>query len=145
MRVRWYEQADDDYRRKYWGSYVEGSEFDVYEWIESTETPLEYSGEGIPFDIENYLIDQVFNKFTGTYDKKYYYWVRNLTTVPGLDRTASASSVSQQIESPKLQNIPTFGAMSNNSLVLNNVKGYLSDDDHVFQINFRRSDSKYTN
>ena len=20
MRVRWYEQADDDYRRKYWGS-----------------------------------------------------------------------------------------------------------------------------
>ena len=145
MRVRWYEQADDDYRRKYWGSYVEGSEFDVYEWIESTETPLEYSGEGIPFDIENYLIDQVFNKFTGTYDNKYYFWVRNLTSVPGLDRTASASSVSQQIESPKMQNIPTFGAMSNNSIVLNNVKEYLSDDDHVFQINFRRSDSKYTN
>ena len=31
-------------------------EFDVYEWIESTETPLEYSGEGVPFDIENYLL-----------------------------------------------------------------------------------------
>ena len=41
---------------------LQGPEFDVYEWIESTETPLEYSGEGVPFDIENYLIDQVFNK-----------------------------------------------------------------------------------
>ena len=146
MRVRWYEQAEDDYRRQYWASYVDGSQFDVYEWIESLETPIEYSGEGTPFDIETYLIDQVYNNFTGTYDNKYYYWVKDISSVPNHeDRTASALSVSQQIASPKMQNIPTYGAISNNSIVLNNVKGFLKDDDNVFQLNFRRTESKYTN
>ena len=146
MRVRWYEQSDEDYRRRYWASYVDGSQFDVYEWIESTQTPLEYSGVGTPLDVEKYLIDQVYNKNTGTYDNKYYYWVKDLQSVPSIgDRSSSALSVGQQIASPKLQNIPTYGAISNNSIVLNNVKSHIKDDDSVFQLNFKRSDSKYGN
>ena len=146
MRVRWYEQAEPDYRRQYWASYVDGSQFDVYEWIESTETPIEYTGPGVPFDVEKYLIDQRYNSATGTYSNLYYYWVKDLQDIPNAsDRTASASSVSQQIASPKLQSIPTFGAISNNSIVLNNVKSYLNDDENVFQVNFRRTDSKYKN
>jgi len=146
MRVRWYEQSDNDYRRKYWASYMDGSKFDVYEWIESTETPIEYSGKGTPLDVEKYLIDQRFNSVTGLYNNVYYYWVKDIQDVPNVaNRSASASSISQLIESPKLQNIPTFGAISNNSIVLNNVKGYLTDDQGVFQVNFRRTDSRYTN
>ena len=146
MRVRWYEQSNEDYRRRYWASYVNGSQFDVYEWIESTQTPLEYSGEGTPLDVEKYLIDQVYNKNTGTYDNKYYYWVKDLQSVPNIgDRSSSALSIGQQIASPKLQNIPTYGAISNNSIVLNNIKSYITDDESVFQLNFKRSDSKYGN
>ena len=146
MRVRWYEQADEDYRRKYWASYMNGSQFDVYQWIESTQTPLEYTGQGTPLDIEKYLIDQVYNTNTGTYDNKYYYWVKDLPSVPNTgNRSASAFNISQQISSPKMQNIPTYGAISNNSIVLNNVKSYLKDDDSVFQLNFKRSESRYGN
>jgi hypothetical protein len=146
MRVRWYEQANEDYRRKYWASYMDGSQFDVYEWLESTQTPLEYTGKGTPLDVEKYLIDQVYNANTGTYDNKYYYWVKDLPSVPNLgDRSASAFNISQQIASPKMQNIPTYGAISNNSIVLNNVKSYVKDDDSVFQLNFRRSESRYGN
>ena len=146
MRVRWYEQSDDDYRRQYWGSYVDGSQVDVYEWIESTETPIEYSGPGTPLDIEKYLIDQRYVSSTGLFKNLYYYWVKDITDVPNVKgRTASASSVASLIASPKLQNIPTFGAISNNSIVLNNVKSYLTDDESVFQINFKRTDSKYKN
>ena len=146
MRVRWYEQSDDDYRRQYWGSYVDGSKVDVYEWIESTETPIEYSGEGTPLDIEKYLIDQKYMSSTGIFTNLYYYWVKDITEVPQVKgRTASASSVASLIASPKLENIPTFGAISNNSIVLNNVKSYLTDDESVFQINFKRTETKYKN
>ena len=48
MRVRWYEQADNNYRAKYWGSYIRGSKYEVFEWIESDDIPGEYTGKGTP-------------------------------------------------------------------------------------------------
>ena len=124
MRVRWYEQADDDYRRQYWGSYVDGSQVDVYEWIESTESPIDYTGPGVPFNIEKYLIDQRYVSSTGTYNNLYYFWVKGLQDVPNVNgRTSSASNIEQQIASPKLQNIPTYGAIQI-IIVLNSAKPF---------------------
>ena len=114
IRVRWYEQADNNYRAKYWGSYISGSRFEVYEWIESNDIPSEYTGKGLPLSLEDYLVDQVFNRKTNTYTNKYYYWVQGIDSVPaGIShRTISARQVARLIQSPKQEQIPTYGVLS---------------------------------
>ena len=146
VRVRWYEQADNNYRSKYWGTYISGSEFNVYEWIESRDIPSEYSGKGTPLSLDNYLVDQVFNRNTNTYTNIYYYWVKDLETVPShKDRTLSAKQVADIIKSPKREQIPTYGVISENTMLLNNAKEYLTDDNSALQTNFARKDTKYDN
>ena len=147
MRVRWYEQAGVEYRADYWGSYVTGSRFEVYEWVESKDIPSEYSGKGIPFNLDNYLVDQVFNKKTNTYSNTYYYWVRNIDTVPESipNRTISARQVERLIESPRSELVPTYSIVDDKTMLFNNVKKYLTDDNSVVQTNFSRKDTKYDN
>ena len=147
MRVRWYEQASVDYRADYWGSYVTGSSFEVYEWIESKDIPSEYTGQGTPFSLDDYVIDQVFNRKTNAYSNTYYYWVRDLESIPEgkTDRTISARQVERLIESPKNELIPTYGVVDKNTMLFNNLKEYLTDDNSVLQSNFSRKDTKYEN
>ena len=147
MRVRWYEQADVDYRADYWGSYVTGSKFEVYEWIESTELPSDYTGKGTPFNFDSYIVDQQFNRKTNTYFNTYYYWVRNIDSVPQnvSNRTISARQVERLLESPRNELVPTYGVIDNKTMLFNNVKGYLTDDNSVIQTNFSRKNTKYDN
>ena len=147
MRVRWYEQANVDYRADYWGSYITGSSFDVYEWIESKEIPAEYTGKGTPFNVDTYLVDQVFNRRSNTYDNTYYYWVRDIDKVPSniKDRTVSARQVARLLRSPGTELIPTYSVIDDKTMLFNNVKEYLTDNNSVLQSNFSRKDSKYEN
>ena len=146
VRVRWYEQADNNYRSKYWGTYISGSEFNVYEWIESREIPSEYSGKGTPLSLENYIVDQVFNRNTNTYTNIYYYWVKGIDLVPAnKGRTLSSNQVAAIIESPKREQIPTYSVVSDNTMLLSNAKEYLTDDNSALQTNFARKETKYDN
>ena len=146
VRVRWYEQANNNYRAKYWGSYVTGSEFNVYEWIESREIPSDYSGKGTPLSLENYLVDQVFNRNTNTYTNIYYYWVKGIDILPAnKGRTLSSAQVAAIIESPKKEQIPTYSVVSNSTMLLSNAKEYLTDDNSALQTNFARKETKYDN
>ena len=118
----------------------------MYEWIESRDIPSEYSGKGTPLSLDNYLVDQVFNRNTNTYTNIYYYWVKDLETVPShKDRTLSAKQVADIIKSPKKEQIPTYGVISENTMLLNNAKEYLTDDNSALQTNFARKDTKYDN
>ena len=146
VRVRWYEQADNNYRSKYWGSYISGSEFNVYEWIESREIPSDYSGKGTPLSLENYIVDQVFNRNTNTYTNIYYYWVQGLDIIPAnKGRTLSTNQVAAIIESPKKEQIPTYSVVSKSTMLLSNAKEYLTDDNSALQTNFARKETKYDN
>ena len=146
VRVRWYEQADNNYRSKYWGTYISGSEFNVYEWIESTDIPSDYKGKGTPLSLENYLVDQTFNRNTNTYTNIYYYWVQGIETIPAnKGRTLSAKQVAAIIESPKKEQIPTYSVVSKSTMLLSNAKEYLTDDNSALQTNFARKDTKYDN
>ena len=146
LRVRWYEQSDANYRAKYWGSYVSGSQFEVYEWNESRNIPSEYAGKGTPLSNSNYVVDQVFNTNTNTYTNIYYYWVKDTETVPsGTGRTLSAKQVAALIKSPKAEQVPTYSVVNSSTMLLSNAKEYLTDDDSALQINFSRKDTKYDN
>ena len=146
VRVRWYEQSDNNYRTKYWGTYISGSEFNVYEWVESKAIPSEYTGKGTPLSLENYLVDQVFNKNSNTYTNIYYFWVKDLDNVPNhKGRTLSAKQVAAIIESPRKEQIPTYSVVSKNTMLLSNAKEYLTDDNSALQTNFARKDTKYDN
>ena len=145
-RVRWYEQSDHEYRSKYWGTYISGSEFNVYEWIESKDIPSDYTGKGTPLALDKYIVNQEFNRNTNTYTNLYYYWVKDLTEVPNhKDRTLSAKQVAALIRSPKMEQIPTYSVISESSMLLNNAKEYLTDDNTALQTNFARKDTKYDN
>ena len=146
LRVRWYEQSDANYRAQYWGSYVNGSQYEVYEWTESRNIPSEYTGKGTPLSNIQYVVDQVFNKNTNTYTNIYYYWVKDTDTVPsGVGRTLSAKQVAALIKSPKAEQVPTYSVVNSSTMLLSNAKEYLTDDDSALQINFSRKDTKYDN
>ena len=54
VRYYEYENYDLDYRKNYWGKVTPGSSIDVYEWVESTELPSSYAGDGTVLNTTDY-------------------------------------------------------------------------------------------
>jgi hypothetical protein len=107
----------------------------VYEWIESREIPSDYSGKGTPLSLENYLVDQVFNRNTNTYTNIYYYWVKGLTAVSS-GKTLSASGIAQYIESPRSSGVAYSAAISQSTVSLYNCRNLFSATDTILHIEF---------
>lgn len=140
-----YEQSDLSYRAGYWNTQAVGSTIDVYEWVESVLLPSEWSiladtveglAQGIsgqpkyPTDIV-YSRKQIFNPTTGQeIGTRYYYWVKNKTTLPSyeLGRKLSASSVADLINNPAGSNIPFLSIIDKDKFLFYNIEGILPSD-----------------
>lgn len=136
VRYYEYENYDLDYRKNYWGKVTPGSSIDVYEWVESTELPSSYAGDGTVLNTTDYTSVTTVDKqqFSTT---RYYYWVKNRTTIPAVEhRSLSTTSISRLIKNPTSFGINWHSPISSNKLIIANSSNYIADDS-IFSLNYK--------
>jgi len=159
VKFNYYEQGDDAYKIGYWNSQSIGSSVDVYEWIESVLLPSEWSiladtTEGLAEGISGqpkypnnsvYNTKQIFNPNTGQeVGTKYYYWVKNKTTLPSfeLGRRMPAASVADMINNPIGSNIPFISIIAADKFLAYNIRNILTTDRTLLNVEYNKDPSK---
>ena len=151
VRYVWYEQGDTEYRNNNWGTFFPGSSIDVYEWVETNIRPEEWDrlstttvgqSQGITGtskdEGDNHVRKSVYNKLTGVFETRYYFWVKNIVTVPDLpNRRIPALEVANIIADPQGYGIKSVHILNNNSLALQNVKTTLDDKNIIMSIQYK--------
>jgi hypothetical protein len=133
------------YRRDRWAQLFPGSTVDVYEWVESDVPPDQYTGTGIPRDIETYVQISTSNTFIGITEVRYYFWVLGATDKPNVqNRTLAALDVSRLLQAPKGQGYTFFAPIqqtaTNNSYMFYNVQEILAFKGNNVQVQYRIGD-----
>lgn len=136
-----YEQGTRQYRLENWGKLFPGSRIEVYQWTESDVLPsahVESGAEGTPkyADDSAYVSMSFVDTVTGVIKTKYYYWVRDKSTVAE-SKMHSVAGLEQIISQPVLQNIPYAACLSDNTIALYNVGHYINKSDAVLHIDYR--------
>ena len=151
-----YEQGDTAYRLANWGQQAEGSQINVYEWVESKLLPSEWSvladtNEGLQLGVSGqplyaddtvYSVKEFLNVNTGLVtETKYYYWVRNKVTVPEntIGRSISAGEVAALINNPATLGNSYIALASENKIFFYNYKNIVGDNISVLNLEYYNS------
>ena len=139
-KASWYNpyQGSTQYRTAWWNKLVDGASIDVYEWTESDLTPDEYNRitetnegfangiTGTPLHLNAYSLRKVYNIETGTFDYKYYFWVKNPQTIPFKNnRKLSAFDVAKLIEDPASTGYTFVALLGQDKFALYNARSYI--------------------
>jgi hypothetical protein len=141
--VRFIDPNQDDivYASRRWGQVFPGSTVDVYQWIVSTTPPAEYTGEGTPLNITNYVINTVLSA-DGIFNTEYYFWVRGITvTATQKGKTLPVSTVANYIDNPRASGITYIAPINASTIALYNAGDYINAQDTIISIEF---DKEYT-
>ena len=137
-------------RTSSWNTLFDSNTIDVYEWVETTLTPAEWSTiadteQGITKGISGkprynnttYVTKQVFDKVGQKFTNKYFYWVKDKKTIPDIEsRSFSVADVSKYISDPNNQSYPYVELQTPNSFVLHNCDSLIEDSDVVLGIQY---------
>jgi len=123
VRYNNYNQQDLSYSVKTWGTLFPGSTVEVYEWIESSVPPSEYSGEVKSDNEYSSIVGIDQNRTIST---RYYFWAKNTTNVAS-NKTLSANTIAQYIEYPMMSGIPFVALVRKNVFALYNATDYIND------------------
>ena len=141
LRYYEYENFDIQYRKNYWSMMFPGSTVDIYEWVERTELPANYTGDGSVVNTTDYTTITVMDK-QGFNTTKYYYWVKNRTSKPDYDwRLLTTTAISRIIKSPTNYGINWHAPISDNSLLIANSTQNISDNTS-FNLNYKTKHSE---
>lgn len=138
--VRFIDPNQDDivYASRRWGQVFPGSSIDVYQWIESTVPPANYTGPGVPLDSLNFTVTTSLNQ-QGVFNTQYYFWVRGLTTVATAQgKSLSVDSVARYIENPRATGISYLAPIDANTVAIYNCETLIVAQDTVLHIEFDR-------
>ena len=168
-----YDQGSLFGRERVWGQTFPGSSIDVYEWTKSIVPPDEYDdavtnglemfgqvATGTPFvrlDDGNepmyYWAERTdTDEMTNTDVKYYFFWVKNKTTVPNINRKYSVLELSSILEDPTSFGIP-WGAVISSSgedgsrpdvLILSNIEYFIKDTGTVLQVNLKPNSGSHS-
>jgi hypothetical protein len=139
-----YEQNSLIYRLNSWGTAFKGSQILVYEWIESSVPPSQYTGDGIPlFSDDSAYSTYGYVTNTGVVKLNYYFWVSNKTSVNTVaGKSNSVYSIAAAIENPQSQGIPYATVLRNDALALYNVNNLLTGQNSVLHISSKSTNAK---
>ena len=136
LRYYEYENFDIQYRKNYWSMMFPGSTVDIYEWVERTELPANYTGDGSVVNTTDYTTISTMDK-QGFSSVKYYYWVKNRTSKPDYDwRQLTTTAIARIIKSPTNYGINWHAPVSDNSLLIANSTQNISDNTS-FNLNYK--------
>ena len=152
VRYNWYEQGTNKERAANWGDVFPGSVINLYEWTQSLEAPLQYTGTGTPKNASEYLTDRRKDPTSGEYVNYYYFWVLNkadLTTHAKVRHMRKFTTVdlAKYLANPMGQGINTISFLSSNdqfkanqsSMLISNLENIIREDEQILQINLSRN------
>ena len=142
-KVSYAYQGDITYQTNNFNLVMPGTTMDVYEWVESdlipsewdniadTETGLRKGISGTSLYSDSLYVQKIdYDPKSRTFGSKFYFWVKNKTTVPNTEgRKVSALSIARLIQDPSQQGYRHLSLMSNDKFVIHNCNGLLADDD----------------
>ena len=141
-----YEQSDLTYRSLNWGKLFPGSEIEICEWTESLYLPSQYvsnNGDGVPLYNDDSAYAEVISvdPVVGTILIKYYYWVKNKSTLSAINsnRMLPTTGIANLIENPSIQGIPYAAVIQDNAMIFYNIVDYLTDKNTILHIDYGTS------
>jgi hypothetical protein len=151
-----YEQDDDTYRAKHWGQLCPGITVDVYEWVRSPVEPkdwLLFQSEnrsstltrnqrisGRVKDTNVWVEHLEWNPSLNRDERVYYFWVRNLESVPSIPgRNLSSAQITNMLTNIVDTNIAWFAPIDKNKFIVSGVHSYLNEYDSVLRIKWRQN------
>ena len=133
-----YEQDTLTYRSLYWGQLFPGSTIEVLEWVQSSVVPSQYTGSGVPkYADDSAYVEEIFvDPVTNIITNRYYYWVKDKTTVNPNDpsRNIPISAIQDYILNPKNQDIGFAAMIRSDAIAFYNVSEYLSADNTIMHL-----------
>jgi len=139
--VNYHQNNDVNYNSQYWGTLFPGSDVAVYSWISSTVAPSQYTGPGIPYDVNLYSIQLVLDS-SDALVPVYYFWARNTNIIfSNRNKTLADSVISDYILSPKASGISYFAPLMSSVYGLYNCDSYFDANNTVLHIGYKTGDT----
>jgi hypothetical protein len=138
--VRFIDPNQDDivYASRRWGQLFPGSRVDIYQWIESTQPPVNYTGPGTPFSLTSYTTRAELSA-TGVIGTFYYYWVRNISTVNTVaGKRLSTTAIADYIANPRGSGIAYLAPLDASTVAIYNVLDLISANETILHIEYDR-------
>ena len=138
-----YEQGSIKYRTSNWGRMFPNSSIDVYEWVESLYPPSQYvsqGGDGVPKNADNsaYVTLTYVDPTSNTAIVKYYFWVKDKTTVTAnqYGREIPTVTIADYIQNPINSGVKYAAALRDDSFAVYNVIGNTTGNDVILHIDY---------
>jgi hypothetical protein len=129
-------QDDIVYASRRWGELFPGSTVDVYQWIESSVPPAEYTGPGIVWSNTSYTTSGTLNQ-QGVIGIVYYFWVTGIDTVAtAAKKTLSTVTITRYIESPKSSGISYIAPINSSTVAIYNGDAFISAQDTILHVEY---------
>jgi hypothetical protein len=152
-------QGDIVFQSNNFNLLVPGSSIDVYEWVESDQIPSEWdevadTEEGLKAGIsgqslysDSLYVQRInYDPVSRTFGSKFYFWVRNKTTVPNIEnRKLSAVSVARLISDPSQQGYRHISFLSDSRFIVHNCDALLNNDDVALHIEWQKTSNSEQN
>jgi hypothetical protein len=147
------------YRTSLWATIFPGASIDIYEWVKSKYSPVQWnnladteaglaqgiSGTSLYTTTETYSLVTKYDNVSNTSKNTYYFWVKNKTIAPTTGkRTLSASSVASLISNPRGEGYKYLALTGPNSFSLANIKPLLKHTDAVLSVEYWTVDNADT-
>lgn len=143
-----------EYKRYNWGRLLPYSSIDVYEWVRSPVSPSKWDEycktytkqknnttdipSGIVINLDEYSVFEELNTSTDTYEKYYYFWVKNVIYTPNvLGRNKPAYEIERLIFDPSISNKAWFAPLNENTFIIGNIGNKITDDKSIFGLSYK--------
>lgn len=142
LRYVHYEQGEFTYRSNNWGRLFPGSTVEVYEWIESQYTPMDYIANKMPGtpkygDNTLYVSIDTIDKSADTTVTKHYFWVKGLDeAIHNEKRNITISEVARLIEDPRAQGVAYAAIVDAHTVGLYNTASLIEADNTILHIDY---------
>lgn len=134
-------QGSLDYRSKSWSQLFVGASIDVYQWVESTQPPSLYAGEGTVYSTTSYSTNTRVAP-SGNIETVYYFWVKGISEVAqSYNKTLSVKTMSEYIADPKSSGIAYMAPIESGTVALYNTKQYLVASDRILHVEFDKTET----
>lgn len=146
IRLLNYHQPSYEYNAKNWGRAFPGSTADIYTWVESTSTPLNYSGSGFPLNFDKYTTVTSVDDSTNSLVTKYYFWVKNYREIP-VGKNLSPIVLSTYILNPLNSGISFLAPITTDVVGMYNSGQYIQSQSSVLHLGYglvNGKDDKHT-
>ena len=131
-----YHQNDIVYNSQFWGAIFPGSDVAIYSWVASNVPPAQYSGPGVAFNIDDYVVNATINA-EGAVVPVYYFWARNTNIVNQMQgKTLADSTLQSYIAQPQASGISYFSPLQADIFAIYNCFEYVNANDSILHIGY---------